>query len=413
MTSWSEVPFGALSAGVRSAFSMGPFGSKITKDNYTPSGVPVVRGVNLANGIFTDDGFVFISTEKADELTSANVVPGDLVFTHRGTIGQVTMIPRNPQHSRYVIGSSQVKCRLDESKAIPEFYYYWFTSPQGQHSILAHTSTVGVPGIATPLSTIKRLQVPLPSLAEQRAIAEILGALDDKIAANTRTANTAAELAEALYIQDSRNSTGWTEFALSDTSKWLSGGTPKTSEPNYWGGDIPWISAASLKSPWLDQSDRKVTRLGAANGTRLVPKGSIIFVVRGMSLTSEFRIGLTQREVAFGQDCKALLPKPGIDALAIFLALRTRTTEILGLVDAAGHGTGRLGTDRIAKLQVRLPQGETAKIFTRTVAPLIDRASAMRRENRTLAELRDTLLPQLVTGKIRVKDIERIVEDAA
>jgi len=256
------------------------------------------------------------------------------------------------------------------------------------------------------------LQILIPSRAEQQSISEVLGALDDKIAVNERIANTAYELAETLYIRDSAVEQGWRETALSDTAKWMSGGTPTTSEPSYWDGDIPWISASSLKSPWLDDSERKVTQLGADNGTRLVPAGTIIFVVRGMSLTSEFRVGLTQREVAFGQDCKALVPYPGIDPVVLLLALRSRTQEILGLVDTAGHGTGRLGTDRIEKLRVRLPEGEAATTFAETVRPLAHRASAVRRENRTLADLRDTLLPQLVTGKIRVKDAERVVEDA-
>ncbi len=259
---------------------------------------------------------------------------------------------------------------------------------------------------------IKDVPVRIPSHARQHAIAEVLGALDDKISTNARTAEMTADLAEALYARDSRNRSGWSEVTLTDTAKWLSGGTPKTSEPSYWGGDIPWISAASLKSPWIDDSDRKVTRLGAENGTRLIPKGSIVFVVRGMSLTSEFRIGLTQREVAFGQDCKALLPAPGIAPETLFLALKSMTPEILGLVDAAGHGTGRLATDRISKVRVRLPEGPTAANFSYAVVPLIEQACAMRRENRTLAELRDTLLPQLVTGKIRVKVAERLVEDA-
>jgi type I restriction enzyme S subunit len=294
----------------------------------------------------------------------------------------------------------------------PQYLLYALMAPGAQE--LMHSMAAGSTVPHLNIKEVRALSLDrVPSLVGQRAIAEVLGALDNKIAANNRTAATSSELAEALYIRDSRNAQGWTEFSLSETAKWMSGGTPKTSEPGYWGGNIPWISAASLKSPWLDESDRKVTQLGAENGTRLVPKGTIIFVVRGMSLTSEFRVGIAQREVAFGQDCKALLPKSGIDSVTLFLALKTRTAEILSLVDTAGHGTGRLGTDRIAKLQVRLPQGQTAGNFTGTVMPLIERASAMRRENRTLAELRDTLLPQLVTGKIRVKDAEKIVEDIA
>lgn len=353
-----------------------------------------------------------IPVDKATyETWTVRAVPqeNDLILTREAPVGQVARVGTD---QRVCLRQRTVLLRPDRNRVDPQYLLYALMAPGAQE--LMHSMAAGS---TVPHLNIKEVRaLPLegvPSLAGQQAIAEVLGALDDKIETNIRTAETSTELAEALYERDSRNSQGWTEFALSDTAKWLSGGTPKTSEPSYWGGDIPWISAASLKSPWLDESDRKVTQLGAANGTRLVPKGSIIFVVRGMSLMSEFRVGLTQREVAFGQDCKALLPTPGIDAATLLLALRTRSREILGLVDAAGHGTGRLGTDRIAKLQVRLPQGKTAGIFTAAVTPLIDRASAMRRENRTLAELRDTLLPQLVTGKIRVKDAERIVEDAA
>ncbi|WP_371566499.1 restriction endonuclease subunit S [Streptomyces canus] len=260
---------------------------------------------------------------------------------------------------------------------------------------------------------IAGIPVTIPSFPEQQAISEVLGALDDKIAVNERIAETALHLAEALYAYKSSYNEGWHSVRLGKTARWLSGGTPKTSEPSYWDGDIPWISAASLKSPWIDDSERRVTPLGAENGTRLTPEGSIIFVVRGMSLTSEFRVGLTQREVAFGQDCKALIPHTGIDAATLFLAIKTSTPEILGFVDLAGHGTGRLATDRIAELSVRLPEnGASADDFRRSVVPLVERASATKRENRTLTALRDTLLPQLVTGKLRIKDAERVVEDA-
>ncbi|HET9896750.1 MAG TPA: restriction endonuclease subunit S [Streptosporangiaceae bacterium] len=147
----------------------------------------------------------------------------------------------------------------------------------------------------------------------------------------------------------------WIEAPLADLAQWYSGGTPNTSNNEYWGGDIPWISAASLRDFHITSSDRCVTTLGAASGTRLVPAGTTIFVVRGMSLMTEFRIGITKREVAFGQDCKALFPKPIIDPYFLAYAIQAQTPAILGMVDAAGHGTGRLQTDRISRLQVSLP----------------------------------------------------------
>jgi restriction endonuclease S subunit len=148
---------------------------------------------------------------------------------------------------------------------------------------------------------------------------------------------------------------GWRSMRLKDTGTWLSGGTPSTDDPRYWDGDIPWISAASLKDFRISRSDRCVTRLGALSGTCLVPQGTVLFVVRGMSLKTEFRVGVTERQVTFGQDCKAIIPAPGIDAKFLALALKARSHQVLAMVDEAGHGTGRLPTDLISKLTINVP----------------------------------------------------------
>jgi type I restriction enzyme, S subunit len=148
---------------------------------------------------------------------------------------------------------------------------------------------------------------------------------------------------------------GWRVIRLADAGKWLSGGTPLTSNTRYWGGEIPWISAASLKDFRIIESDRNVTRLGATAGTRLVPRGTILFVVRGMSLKTEFRIGIAQREVAFGQDCKALVAAPGVDAQFLAYSLMAHSGRVLAMVDEAGHGTGRLPTDQLARLEIGVP----------------------------------------------------------
>lgn len=258
---------------------------------------------------------------------------------------------------------------------------------------------------------IRNFPITVPGQQEQKAISAVLGALDDKIAVNDRAAETALELALATY--ESWVSLGrlTRSETMVDCGRWISGGTPSTSDESYWGGDIPWISASSLKSPWIDSSDRRVTRLGAMNGTRLVPSETIIFVVRGMSLVSEFRIGLTQREVAFGQDCKALLSIPGIDAAVLFTAIKSRTPDILGLVDNAGHGTGRLATDLLSKVTLGLPGAEFSDTAAAVLRPLVAVGAERQAENHGLRKLRDTLLPKLVSGQIRVRDVERVVGD--
>ncbi|GAA2232334.1 restriction endonuclease subunit S [Kitasatospora cystarginea] len=148
---------------------------------------------------------------------------------------------------------------------------------------------------------------------------------------------------------------GWIRVKLKDCGTWWSGGTPATEEPRFWGGDIPWISAASLKDFRINDSDRRVTRAGSMAGTKVVEPGTVLFVVRGMSLKKEFRVGVAQRGVAFGQDCKALLPHASIDGTFLGLALKARERDILAMVDEAGHGTGRLPTDLMERLEIAIP----------------------------------------------------------
>src|SRR6266498_1218395 len=120
---------------IASKIAMGPFGSDIKTDNFVPAGVPVIRGGNLTAGRFNGADFVFLTEAKADQLANANALPGDLVFTHRGTLGQVGLVPAEP-FTRYVVSQSQMKLRCDPKSADPTFIYYFFRSPAGQHALL-------------------------------------------------------------------------------------------------------------------------------------------------------------------------------------------------------------------------------------------------------------------------------------
>ena len=181
--------------------------------------------------------------------------------------------------------------------------------------------------------------------------------------------------------------TGWDRVSLGDAAVWLSGGTPKTDTPEYWGGEIPWISSGSLVEWNLKRSDRTLTELGLNSGSRLVPSGTTLFVVRGMSLKTEFRIGIAKTPVAFGQDLKALRAKEGIEAGFLAYAIKAQTETILELVDEAGHGTGRLNTDQLKALTIPLPPLSEQRAITELLGALDDKIES----NLRIAVLLDEL----------------------
>lgn len=339
---------------------------------------------------------------------TARAVPAedDIILTREAPVGRVGRID---SEMTVCLGQRTMLLRADSSNCDPRFLHYFLLSPAVQAKLHGLSFGSTVPHLR--VDQVKDLSLSnVPGLNVQRVIGSILASLDDKIAVNDRIAATALELAEALYLQAS-SSHDWSSIELGSAASWYSGGTPKTSEPRFWDGEIPWISALSLKGCWIETSERRLTELGAASGTRLVPAGVVIFVVRGSSLKEEFRVGLTQREVAFGQDCKALVPSSGIDPHILFHGIRSARDQILDLVDETSIGAGRLSTDLITKLAIRVPP-EAASDIVEEIRSL-DQLSAVRtRETRALLALRDALLPELMAGRLRVKDAEKVVEEA-
>lgn len=174
---------------------------------------------------------------------------------------------------------------------------------------------------------------------------------------------------------------------IGDCGQWVSGGTPRKSNPTFWGGDIPWISAKSLKQFDLSDSQDRVTELGAKEvGT--VPAGTIIFVVRGMSLAKEFRVGLTTREVTFNQDLRAIIPAKNVDARYLTRILQAAASRILARVTNAGHGTKRLPTDDMKAVKIPLP----ALSEQRRIAGILDTADSIHRKRQQAIGLTEQFL---------------------
>lgn len=194
---WKSYTIDQLKAASNSSIAIGPFGSRMKRDSYVASGVPIIRGNNISDTKEFVDDFVFIESEFADQLKSQNVFEGDLVFPHRGNIGTVGIV--GTAEPRYVLSTSLMKVTLNRSLVDPLFLFYYFRSAVGHHELMKHASTVGTPGIGTPLTSLRSISVILPPLSEQHAIALILGTLDDKIDLNRRRHRTLESMARAIF----------------------------------------------------------------------------------------------------------------------------------------------------------------------------------------------------------------------
>ncbi len=178
---------------------MGPFGSDIKVENFVNDGVPVLNGSNLTGFKLVEDAFKFVTLEKAKTFKKAIAKRGDIVITHRGTLGQISFIPDNSMFDQYVISQSQFRVTLNRKKVDPAFFVYFFHTSEGQKRLLANKCHVGVPALAQATTNFKLVEMPLPDLNTQKKIASVLSSLDSKIELNNRINAELEAMAKTLY----------------------------------------------------------------------------------------------------------------------------------------------------------------------------------------------------------------------
>jgi type I restriction enzyme S subunit len=195
---WPRVTIESLKAETRNALVGGPFGSDLSTRHYVEEGVPVIRGANLPDEqSFKDDDFVFVSEEKADLLSANNAFPGDVIFTQRGTLGQIGMIPAESRFPRYVVSQSQMKLTVNPTKVDARFVYYFFRHPDTVQTVKNRALTSGVPHIN--LGILREFEMPLPPLDTQREIVTTLAAYDELMGNNRRRMELLEKSARLLY----------------------------------------------------------------------------------------------------------------------------------------------------------------------------------------------------------------------
>jgi type I restriction enzyme S subunit len=199
----------------------------------------------------------------------------------------------------------------------------------------------------------------------------------------------------------------WETTSLGDICTFISGGTPSKENKYYWSGEFPWVSAKDLKQLVIKNAELKLSEEGIKSGVRLAPQGSVLVLVRGMALLKDLPIGYADRSLAFNQDIKALVPHTSISGLFLAYTLIAHKKRILKLVDRAGHGTGRLDTDRLKEFTIDYPinpedQENILRILT-TWDHVIDLTTQLIAAKQ---QRKRGLMQQLLTGKKRFPNFQ-------
>ncbi|CAN5191769.1 hypothetical protein BH23VER1_BH23VER1_17520 [soil metagenome] len=389
--------------------SMGPFGSDIKVSNFVKKGVPVLSGKNVAKEKLHDEFHNFVTAKKAKSLKKAIAKRGDIVVTHRGTIGQIAYIPKNSEYETYVISQSQFRLRVDRRKSLPEWVVLYFHSDDGSRRLLEKKGHTGVPAISQATTTFRTLSLPLPTLAEQEAIAGALGdadALIDSLEQLIAKKRLLKQGAMQDLLTGKKRLPGfegeWEETTLGEIAMFLSGGTPARSNQEFWAGEIPWISATSLRCFEIWRSDKNVTKEAVTSGSKMAPVGASLLLVRGSALHNEILCGLVTNPVCFNQDVKALVPHSRVVPIFLTILIRGRSDNLLNLVSSAGNTAGVLDTKLLKALEIRLPDPAEQTAIAAILSDMDLEIAALKANLSKARHVKQGMMQELLTGKTRL-----------
>jgi len=462
---WVEVPLEQLKAQTKSAFAMGPFGSRIKAENFKTVGVPVIKGGNLNATYLDESNFDFLTQEKADELESAKTRRLDIVITHRGTLGQVGLVPEDSKYEEYVVSQSQLKMSFDIKRVDPYFVYYFLKSPLGQSRLLSNVSQVGVPAIAQALTSVRAIEIPIPEdRSEQVRVSSVLRSLDNKIDVNRRLNQILEAMAQAIFkswfvdfdpvkakiaaieqgedplraamraisgktdteldqmprehhdqlaataalFPDEMDESelgeipkGWEVSTIGEMVEIAGGATPDTKNESYWNPpEHFWTSPKDLsgaQSPVLLATERRISTAGLSRiGSGLLPKGTLL-------MSSRAPIGylaITQMPVAINQGYIAMLPGAKLPPLYLLMWCQQNMEQIKG--QANGSTFMEISKKAFRPMPVIYPGSDLMGRFVEAMSPLFEQLVARVKESSLLADLRDALLPRLLSGELTV-----------
>ena len=367
---------------------------------YILAPVPVLNGSNLEGFSLSEKTFRYVTRKKADSLNKANAHRGDIVITHRGTLGQIVFIPQDSKYDRYVISQSQFRVRCND-KVLPEYLVYYFHTPIGQHKLLSNASQVGVPALARPSSTFQQIEVVLPELSIQKCVVEIISTIQKKIVNNQELNDNLQQQAfsvfDNLIANAENNDYTVSAYAFLNPKRTLAKNQVARSI------DMSQLSTSgAFPSGWEMKPFNGGMRF--TNGDTLLARITPC-LENGKTAFIDF---LDDGEVAFGStEYIVLAPKNDTPPEMLYCLARYPAFVDYAVKNMNGSsGRQRVSAETVGQYRLPLFDKHSLVLFKEVVSPMFLKMRYNSLENMRLAELRDALLPKLMSGEIDVSAVQ-------
>ena len=379
----------------------GPFGSNLKVECFVPSGFPIIDGANLKGFKVTDNVTKFVTEEKAQSLSRSIAHRGDVIVTISGTIGQIAYIPEDSLYDEYLCSQRQFRVSFDSSMVYVPYLVFYFHTFEGQNKILSFANQTGVPALSQPLKNFKKIRLCLPSFQEQRRIASIVETLNDKIENNTKINDHLQQQAfsvfDNLIANAENNDCTVSDYAFLNPKRTLAKNQVARSI------DMSQLSTSgAFPSGWEVKPFNGGMRF--TNGDTLLARITPC-LENGKTAFIDF---LDDDEVAFGStEYIVLAPKNDTPPEMLYCLARHPAFVDYAIKNMNGSsGRQRVSAETVGQYRLPLFDKHSLALFKEVVSPMFLKMRYNSLENMRLAELRDALLPKLMSGEIDVSAIQ-------
>lgn len=438
-----ETTLGAICAQQGGSIQTGPFGSQLHASDYTEFGTPVVMPADIIGGRISTDAIARVGDDHVLRLSQHKLQLNDIVFSRRGDVTRFARVTE--REVGWLCGTGCLKVRAGRGKiALPEWVACALDSPAVKEWLIRHAVGATMPNLNTSILSAVPLEV--PGIAEQQEIVGLCFSLDDRIDLLRQTNATLESIAQALFKSwfidfdpvrakaegrepdgmDAATAAlfpsefeesalgeipkGWSVQPIGELVEAVGGSTPDTKNEAYWEpATHHWTSPKDLSgatAPVLLDTERKVSASGLAKiSSGLLPVGTLL-------MSSRAPIGylsLAQIPVAINQGYIAMLPGGRLSPTYLYFWCKLHMDAIKGR--ANGSTFMEISKKAFRPIPAVLPPREVIESFTGIADSVFRRLTANERQARELAEIRDTLLPRFISGKLRLPEAQEQIDE--
>ena len=408
-------------------------GFAFKSDWYKKSGELVVRVSDTTSSSIDISSCHRIDKDKASALQRYKLEKDDIVIATVGSwppnyasvVGKVVKVPSEANGA--LLNQNAVRLKSTDETLHSKKYIYYLMKSEYFLKYIVNTAQGSASQASIKLTDIFDFKFNIPPLQEQQSIASILSDIDDKIENNLAINKTLEEMAMALYkhwfvdfgpFQDGKFveselgmiPKGWEVKPFLDLFKLLSGGTPKTTVEDYWNGDIYWVSAKDIGSnsggSYINDTEKKITQLGIdKSAAKILPEDTVIVVARG----SVGKFGIIAKPMAINQSCYGIYSKSDYSQAVTYLLIKSLMSHFMNV--SYGSVFDTITTSTFQNINILVPPNEIFAEIKNQVDVNFEQIKENIKENQSLTQLRNTLLPQLISGTVRLKEFRETVEE--